>query len=169
MYRKLNHLRMAAAGFLFVSGALISTMLSFTVYMSPPLTDRFTGELYKVNFFFTEALSVFFMAAGSAMSAVVFWGLPDVAHFGLHLAHVGALEVAAFGFVPPAAFDFISPAAFDFISWNNSTDRRAQRGVLFVVLPQVAVLVVPLLFSYLSSLWKSRKHAASEVGEEGKA
>lgn len=152
---------MAAAGFLFVSGALISTMLSFTVYMSLPLTDRFTGELYKVNFFFTEALSVFFMAAGSAMSAVVFWGLPDVAHSGLHLAHVRALDMAAFGFVPPAAFDFIS--------WNNSTDRRAQRGVLFVVLPQVAVLVVPLLFSYLSSLWKSRKHAASEVGEEGKA
>lgn len=85
------------------------------------------------------------------MSAEVFGGLPDVADTGLHTAHVRSLEVAAYGVAPTAVLGFLRDIATQNVA--------AHRQVLFVFLPEVAALVVPLLFSYLAFLLSSKKPA----------
>lgn len=144
--------RALVAIFLFVVGSVAAVMLSFTV------PEEFLPD--PVDFTRVEGASALFLAAGSAMTAVVFWGLSDIADACVYIAHVRALEVAAFGAAPPAVCGFLS---FQYYS-----NRAAQRQVLFTVLPQVGALVIPLLFSYLAFAWKASQFAGSEVAEEEK-
>lgn len=48
----------------------------------------------------------------------------------------------------------------------GETGRQTQRQLLFVILPLVRALAVPLLFSYLVFLWKASKFAASNIGDD---
>lgn len=147
---KKHHLRMGAAALLFVAGSVTAAVLSVMVHLSLAFLEK------EVDFNITEAFSVFVLANGSAMTAAVFWDLPEITESGLHIAHVHALEVSAYSVAPAAVVGFTI----------RTVQRRAQREVLFVVLPQVAAHVIPLLLSYLASLFKSSNDLGAEVSEE---
>lgn len=90
-------LRMAAAAFIFIVGALTSTILSFKNFKPVTATKPNT----------VEPVPLLCLAAVGGMSSVVFCGLPDIADSGLHLAHVRALKMAAFGVAPSAVIGFL--------------------------------------------------------------
>lgn len=143
MLRNRYHLRFIASTVLLLMGAVTSAALSFTVSNGYGFRSEHPDPQ---DFGSAEPYSTFFLAIGSAMTAKVFWVLPDKADSGLHVTHVQAVEVAAFAIAPPAVCGFIEEKWF--------LNREAQCQVMFVVIPQVVLLVVPLLLSYLVLLGK---------------
>lgn len=144
------HVRMTASIVFILIGAVASAILSFCFPQG--IHSRLTGTFLMVVL--GEGTGTVFVAIGSALTSVAFWALPDIGDDGLHIAHVCAVEVAAFSVVPPSVLGLLGKRPRD--------QNPAQRQVLLVVLPQVAALVVPLLFSYFSFLYKASTHAASD-------
>lgn len=87
-----------------------------------------------------------FLVVGSAITAAVFCGLPDIRDSGIHIAQVHAVQVAAFSVAPSTVLVYLLS--------DSATNLASEGQVLFVALMQVCALVVPLVVSYFCFLFK---------------
>lgn len=137
-FAKRKSLRLFSAVLLFLGAVIAALVIILVRTPSVPGTPALAGYSNL------DPISTFLIAIVSALTAVAFWRLPSVSHTSLHLAHVRSFELAAFGATAPTVVICFS-------------DPVAARQVLVTVIPQIGAFTVPLVFSYISLLWRSRK------------